>query len=348
MHNTLHPLPKILLLGPIIIDEKSSGGEGEKLFNILSNEGYTVYKRSRYRNKIKRLFSTLWFLLSSAKKYDIAILLVFSGYGAYVYNLMCAIICYITGKPIIAIIHGGAYYQFYKKSKKINAVLFNYFTKIGTPSLFLKNKFDEEKIALEYIPNFIETEYFTYTKRSNFNYKLIWVRAFHQIYNPTMAIRAIKELSNRYPAVLLTMVGSDRGEMAKCKELAKQLNIEHHIVFEGFVSAKKHLNALFHQHDIYINTTQYESFGIANFEAALTGLPIVSTNAGEMPYLWQSNINIRLVDVNDHVCMSEQIADLFESHEQRIKLGEAGYKLANSFSWQQVYPFWLNLFKKVE
>ena len=82
---------RIAIIGPIIIDSKSSGGEGEKLYQKLKEEGYTVYKRSIHRGKFQRMINTLWFLLTKSKEYDTVILLLFSG-KAFILEYISAIL----------------------------------------------------------------------------------------------------------------------------------------------------------------------------------------------------------------------------------------------------------------
>ena len=56
--------------------------------------------------------------------------------------------------------------------------------------------------------------------------KLLWVRSFHKVYNPEMAIYVAHELNKIYPNVELCMVGPDKdGTLEKCKRLSNHLKI---------------------------------------------------------------------------------------------------------------------------
>ncbi len=67
------------------------------------------------------------------------------------------------------------------------------------------------------------------------NQKLIWLRAFHEIYNPELAIKVIARLKTKFPNIILSMIGPDKGDgsMQRTRQLAVQLNIEEFADFPG-------------------------------------------------------------------------------------------------------------------
>ena len=69
--------------------------------------------------------------------------------------------------------------------------------------------------------------------------KLLWVRSFHKVYNPEMAIYVTHELNKIYPNVELCMVGPDKdGMLEKCKRLCNRLNIGKNVAFTGILKKK--------------------------------------------------------------------------------------------------------------
>ena len=73
------------------------------------------------------------------------------------------------------------------------------------------------------------------------------------------------------------------------------LNLSNNIKILGPISNKK-LSYYYQRHNVFINTTSYESFGTALIEAASCGIPIVSTNVGEIPLNWTNEKDILLVE----------------------------------------------------
>jgi glycosyltransferase involved in cell wall biosynthesis len=338
---------RIAIIGPIIIDSKSSGGEGEKLYQKLKEEGYTVYKKSIYRGKLKRMINTLWFLLTKSNKYDTVILLLFSG-KAFILEYISAILAKLLNKKIIGVLHGGAFHQFYTNFPSFSDYLFEKCDAIYTPSVFLKNYFLARGTLVEYLPNFIPLEQFKKPeKKRNFAKRVLWVRGFHNIYNPEMAIYVMAELMKTHPETKLVMIGPDKGTMDRCKELANKLHVKDNISMLGFVSNHE-LISYFQNADVYINTTRYESFGVALMEAAGTALPIVSTNVGEIPLLWKHNLNILLCEDGDYIEMSKNIRALFENETLRTQLAENGYQLTQNYTWNSIGPKWHTILQNLK
>jgi glycosyltransferase involved in cell wall biosynthesis len=337
---------RIAIIGPIIIDSKSSGGEGEKLYQKLKEEGYTVYKRSIHRGKFQRMINTLWFLLTKSKEYDTVILLLFSG-KAFILEYISAILAKFLNKKIIGVLHGGAFHQFYTNFPNFSDYLFEKCDAVYTPSVFLKNYFLARGTVVQYLPNFIPLEQFKNPEKKRvFQKRLLWVRGFHDIYNPEMAIKTMAELLKKHPDAKLTMIGPDKGTMESCKELSNTLKVSNNISFIGFVPNNE-LISYFQNADIYINTTRYESFGVALMEAAGTALPIVSTNVGEIPLLWDNNSNILLCEDGDFVKMSEHLCTLIENDELRDRVAENGQKLTQQFTWSQIGPEWHSILQNI-
>lgn len=331
--------PRIAIIGPIIIDNKSSGGEGEKLFQKLKEEGYIVYKKSIYRSKIKRLLDTLWFLIIKHNKFDTIILLQFSG-KSFVLEFLVTIIAKLLRKKTIGVMHGGAIHEFHSKYTSIYNSSLNRLSEIYTPSLFLLQYFKSKGIEVKYLPNFITLKQFSPpTKTREFSGRILWVRAFHDIYNPEMAILMMAELVKLQPHAKLSMVGPDKGELEKCKQLRSKLNLENNIDFIGFIP-NKDLPQFYQSTDIYINTTHYESFGVALMEAAACELPIVSTNVGEIPQIWAEDTNILLCDSGDYKTMSKEVNKLFTDSELRKDLGIKAQKNTQRYTWESIKPIW--------
>jgi glycosyltransferase involved in cell wall biosynthesis len=68
------------------------------------------------------------------------------------------------------------------------------------------------------------------------------------------------------------------------------------ITFTGPINNTE-LPAYYSSHSVFLNTTSYESFGMAVLEAAACGIPTVSTPVGEIPLLWKAGEEIMLTDV---------------------------------------------------
>jgi glycosyltransferase involved in cell wall biosynthesis len=135
------------------------------------------------------------------------------------------------------------------------------------------------------IPNFIEIAHYPFKERTNIRPHILWVRSFHQIYNPKMAIEVVKKLKKTYPDVTLTMIGPDKdGSKVEVEKLIKKENLANLVTLKGKMSKQEWIQ-LADNSDVFINTTNFDNQPVSIIEAMALGFPIVSTNAGGMPYL---------------------------------------------------------------
>ena len=335
---------RVAIIGPIIIDGKSSGGEGEKLYQMLNESGYTVYKKSGYRNKLLRLLDTLHFLIIYRNKYDTVISLIFSG-RAFLLEYLIFGVSKILNKKIIGVLHGGALNEFYKKYPNMVEKLYNQCSEICTPSKFLQHYFTARGWPILYTPNFIDNNKFQQLWLNKPEYKLLWIRAFHDIYNPEMAIRCVANLKKTNKAITLTMVGPDLGKLKICVELAEQLGVTNNIQFVGFIPNTE-LEKFYHSHTVFITTTRYESFGVALVEAASCGIPMVSTRVGEIPLMWTEGEEMLMAESNNQKEFDLKVSQLLNDASIRDKLSKNAHRKAEAFTWGKVKMTWGQLLTK--
>ncbi len=334
-------MKRILVCGPIFDTPSGPSGQGGKLYTKLKSEGYTVYKRSKYRNKILRVADTLFFVIFHARKYDIILIQMFSNM-AFIIDYLVINVARILNKKTIPIIRGGAFVEFYNRFPNwIGGVLRKSYL-VSSPSLFIGQFLKSKSIDVLNIPNFIETHKFPYSWNPATELKLLWVRAFTDIYKPEFAIRAVDKLKESFPDIKLTMVGPDMGKLTFCKELITELGLNNSINITGSISNNE-LSNIYASHTIYINTTSYESFGVALIEAACTGIPVVSTDVGEIPFMWQNGEEMMIVKDNDLEAFSEAVKNLLLDKNAQTRLSKNARVKAEQFSWENVKPQWNKL-----
>ena len=73
------------------------------------------------------------------------------------------------------------------------------------------------------------------------------------------------------------------------------------------------------------------------------GLPLVSTNAGGIPYLLEHNVNALLVEDDDVDGMTNQIKRLFTEPNLALSLSKKGKESVESFDWEIVKKEWNEL-----
>lgn len=338
---------KIAFVGSHLSAQRGTKGISEKIASLLGAE-YTITLVSHYENLLFRLLDIMWTLI--IKRFDMVHIDVFSNKG-FIYADIASRIANIKNQPIVMTLHGGMLTEKYEREPEHVRTVLQRANILQSPSLFLIEFFSKQDIKVEYMPNFININYFPYERTTIQPYSLLWVRAFSPEYRPELAVKTLHKLLQNYPRTTLTMVGPDKGIQENIEHLVKKLGIEDHVNFEGLVPNEKLLN-YYQSHAVYLNTTAYESFGVAVLEAAACGIPIVSTKVGEIPYMWKKDEEILMVDMDDAEMMAEEVGRIFDSDELSKQLSKNACTKAHQYDWDTIKSKWnallVNMTKKVE
>lgn len=312
----------------------------DTLTSLLKSENYTIFKSSNKLNKIYRLFDMCFSVIKYSRKVDYILIDTFSTSNFY-YALLTSQLSRILKIKFIPILHGGNLPYRLDSSPKLSSMIFkNSFVNVA-PSNYLKTEFEKRGYVTDFVPNILEIENYEYVKRKNLSPKILWVRAFKELYNPTMAIRVLNLLKKKFNNAELCMVGPSKdASFEKTKELARKLGILDSVTFTGVLS-KSEWHKKSKEYDIFINTTNFDNTPVSVMEAMALGLTIVSTNAGGMPYLIENGKEGIIVEKNDYDSMARVIIDLINTNDQTFS--KNARNKAETFGWNVVRQKWKSI-----
>ena len=338
---------RILYIGNKLAVHGRTPGAIDTLGPLLEEEGHTLYYSSSKLKQLSRLTDMLRAVWRYRKTVDVVLIDTYST-AAFYYAWACSVLCKLLGVQYIPILHGGNLPQRMVKSPGMCGQLFgNSYTNV-TVSGYMKEHVEKAGYHCTEIGNSIELNKYPFRLRSVLQPKLLWVRAFHETYNPQMAIRLLQLLMQDYPGVHLTMVGPDLdGSMDICKELCTKAGLEKHISFTGKLSKEEWIE-LSKQCDVFINTTDFDNQPVSVLEAMALGLPVVSTNVGGIPFLIKNNENGLLVDAGDVDAMNISVQKLLTDQGLTERLSTNGRLTAEQFDSVIIKMKWKNLFNTME
>ncbi len=333
-------ISNILYIGNDLAGKTGYFSAMEKLSTGLSSEGFNVRKASKKKNIFLRIIDMVFYTIKNKKWVDVLLIDTFSTYSFY-YALVISQLCRLLKIKYIPILHGGNLPNRLTRSKRLSKLIFeNSFYNIS-PSHYLKDKFKERGFSCLLIPNSIDLSELKYTRRKIIQPKLLYVRAFADIYNPSMAVRVLKTLKDKYPNASLCMIGPDRdGTLQDVKKLIKKLDLNDSVEITGVLNRHEWYKKS-EEYDVFINTTNVDNTPVSIIEAMALGLPVISTNAGGMPYLINHNIDGVLVEKNNYREMTEAIIEMIESNNLSFSI-KAREKV-ESYSWDIVKTKWIEL-----
>lgn len=337
----------VLLIGNFLSAAGGSRGVCEELALRLQKSGTHVITASGKPARLARLFDMLRTTICKRHDYVVAQIDVYSGPAFLWAEMVCAALRRLN-KPYVLTLHGGNLPAFSQKNPKRVGRLLASASVVTTPSRFLLEGMSVYRSDLRLLPNAIDLDRYPFKLRTKAHPNLVWLRTFHEIYNPTLAPRVIHLLVQRSPSVCLTMVGPDKqdGSFARTKTIAKELNVEKQICFPGGVS-KNEVPRWLAQGDIFLNTTNVDNTPVSVLEAMACGLCITSTDVGGLPHLLSHGRNALLVPPNDPEAMASAVGRLLNEPVLAARLSRNARIKAAEHDWSEILPQWEKLFDSI-
>jgi glycosyltransferase involved in cell wall biosynthesis len=319
--------------------------QGQVVADLLSADGYQVTCVSSRINRLARLLEIVGTLVRNRGKFDILVLEVYSGMGFIVADT-AARLGKLFKLPLIMVLHGGNLHQFIERYPGWTKRVLNLADLLVAPSAFLTEKFGASGYRVSQIPNVIDLERYTFRQRYQIAPRLIWMRSFHAIYNPEMAIEVLARLRLSAPDATLTMAGVDKGLEDKVKRMAEEVGVSDAVRFPGFLDATEKAFE-FSVADIYLNTNRIDNMPVSVIEACACGLPVVATNVGGLPHLIKHRENGLLVPNEDAAAMAGAVIELLNDPDLTRRISSGARRLAESSSWNHVRKEWVEVFAKI-
>jgi len=308
---------------------------------------FQVISTSHKENRILRIIDMWWTIIRFRSSYNLAIVDVFSG-PAFIWSYSSSILLNLLQKKFILVLRGGNLPAYAKKKPSRVKRILRKASAIATPSHFLKESLKHFNHDIDVIPNPVDLRKFKFKMRHKLGLNLIWVRAFHRIYNPSLAPQVVAELVKEYPEIHLTMIGPDKGDgsLDKTIETLQSLNLEKNIEIVGKTPHYKIPDWL-NKADIFINTTNVDNTPVSVLEAMSCGLGVVSTNVGGIPWLLKDKEDALLVPQNQSGAMANGILLLYKDPDFAGNLIKNAYEKVKDFDWSNVLPLWQKLIEKI-
>jgi glycosyltransferase involved in cell wall biosynthesis len=342
---TLHR-PRILLVGSHLPTSVGSRSVGEGLAERLGRAGFAVTLTSNQQARALRVADMLYTVWRARDLYDIVQLDVYSG-TAFLWAEWVSRLVRALSKPLVLTLHGGNLPQFARRNPHRISRLFARAATITAPSQYLGDAFTKFKCDIRIIPNPIDLHSYHYRERDKPTAKLVWLRAFHRIYNPVLAVQVLARLIGTMPEAHLKMIGPDKdGSLADVIAEARRLNVYDRISFTGGIS-KTDVPDQLASADIFLNTTNVDNSPVSVLEAMATGLPVISTDVGGISYLIENERDGMLVPPADDASMANAVIRLVEQEGLAARVSRNGRKKAEGYDWNSVLPQWEDLLDNI-
>ena len=341
-HNTIEK--SVLIVGNFLSHRTGAQSVCEDLASHLSARGWRVHATSRKKARVGKLIDMLATVWRQRHEFALAQVDVYSG-PAFLWAESVGWALRRTRKPFVLTLHGGNLPNFAARWPRRVARLLRSAAIVTSPSRYLLEQMRVYRADIRLLPNPLDLTNYSFHPCPTSRSRLVWLRAFHEIYNPTLAPRVMARLKPDFPSLRLTMIGPDKGDgsLQRTQKLADELGVANEIQFVGGVP-KTEVPATLHKADIFLNTTNEDNTPISVMEAMAAGLCVVSTNVGGLPYLLDDGRDALLVPPDDDAAMAAALRRILSDAKLAQELAAHARRKVEGFDWPAILPQWEAMF----
>jgi glycosyltransferase involved in cell wall biosynthesis len=151
-----------------------------------------------------------------------------------------------------------------------------------------------------------------------------------------LLVEALAQVQQQAPGARLLLVGDDRGApafreiVAATRARAEELGIADDVVWAGRVDD---LPAHYRLADVYVTASLHEGFGVPLLEAMASGVPVVASRVGAMP--WVLSDAGLLCEPGSASDLAEKVLSVLQNDTLRQSLVARGLERVQAFSLEQ-------------
>jgi len=338
--------PGVLMVGNFL---SKTGGRRfvcEDLAERLRKAGWNVFVTSDRPDRVGRVLAMLTATWSRRDSYSVSQVDVYSG-AAFLWAAAVSEVLRWLGKPLILSLHGGNLPQFARRWPRLVRRTLAAANVVTAPSGYLVGEMKAYRASILLIPNPLDLEKYRREVRLHARPRLLWLRAFHSIYNPVLGPKVLALLARDRDATL-TMVGPDKGDgsLQETLRTADRLGVAERLrVIRGV--PREEVSSLLAGADVFLNTTSVDNTPVSVMEAMASGLCVVSTDVGGLPHLIDQGRDGILVPPDDPEAMAAAVARVVDEPVLASRLSANARRKAEDWDWRVLLPKWEGLFREL-
>lgn len=214
---------------------------------------------------------------------------------------------------------------------------------IVVPSGYLVDVFARHGLRAVSIYNFVEIERIPYRERQSVLPHFLSNRNLEALYNVACTLRAFARVQAEIPDATLVVAG-EGSERPSLEALARELSLRN-VTFVGRTPPAD-MPALYDAADVYLNSPDIDNMPNSIIEAFAAGLPVVTTNAGGIPYIVSHDRTGLMVASGDDEAMASAALRVVREAGLATRLTSAARReCLERYVWPSVREAWFALYR---
>lgn len=146
------------------------------------------------------------------------------------------------------------------------------------------------------------------------------------------------------PKAKLLVVGGNQREIQEYKLIRERLNLSNSVVFAGFQSD---VRPYFWLSDLFALPSNYETFSLVTFQAAVAGLPVMVTKLYGVEEFLEDGMNGWLIERNVEL-IARTLKDAIENPQQLKQMGAAAHAKAAQYDKSIFIERWRSVLNAIK
>lgn len=341
---------RVLLVGPLPPPAGGMANQTRQLAELLRGEGAAVELvqvnapyRPAWAERLKgvraffRLVPYLLRLWRGAGRADLMHVMANSGWSWHLFAAPAVWIGWLRGVPVVVNYRGGEAEAFLARSAASVRATLRRAASLVLPSGFLLEVFARYGMRGRIVANIVDLERFRpreVPRRSVDGPLLIAARNLEAIYGNDTVLRAFALLSESWPGARLSIAGSGP-EAAALAALAQELGVADRVRFTGRLD-RDQMAALYRDADLMLNASRVDNMPNALLEALASGLAVVTSDVGGIPFIVRQRQTAMLVPPDDPQAMAKAAHEVLADASLHAALVAAGRDEVQRYRWSSV------------
>jgi L-malate glycosyltransferase len=251
----------------------------------------------------------------------------------------------LYGKKVVLDYHSGEIEEHLQNWGKTAVPTIALADVVATPSDFVAEALEWYGVAeARTIPNFIDTRPFRFRERGPLRPVFLTNRLLEPLYNVGCVLRAFRLVQERYPEARL-VVGGHGPERVRLERLTDELGLRN-VVFAGRTPPER-MPDQYAEAEVYLMATKMDCMPLSVLEAFASGLPVVATRVGGVPYLIADGETGLLVESDDHEAMADAAVRLLEDEALARAVARRAREVCGRYTAESVLGAWVSLYSEL-
>ena len=327
------------------------GREGVQVHLVQTNAPY----RPAWLGSVKglralaRLIGYVRRLRAVAGHVDLFHIMANSGWSWHLFAVPAILIGSNRGVRLIVNYHGGEAEKFLRREARWVLPALRRAAALVVPSVYLQRVFRAHRCDSIVIPNIVDlgrfhpavddephgrqqpTSDIGDNPAATGGVVLFVPRNLERIYDIETALRALTILVRSVPLVRMVIAGSG-SEEGSLRHLAASLGVEGRVKFAGRLDLEQ-MAEYYREASVVLNPSRVDNAPVSLLEALASGVPVVTTNVGGIPWLVEDGRTALLVPPGDPMAMANAVVRVLAEPGLAQALRSAGLVDAKRYAW---------------